>query len=87
MLKIKCSQIFQKFCPFSFTRFCSWEEVFLKISTFLEIIELVSKLQHFSLKEEMLCLEEEYRRKIGGHSEPAPTSTPSTGCLLLLSCG
>jgi hypothetical protein len=22
-----------------------------------------------------------------GHSEPAPTSTPSTGCLLLLSCG
>jgi hypothetical protein len=22
-----------------------------------------------------------------GHSEPAPTSTPSTGCPLLLSCG
>jgi len=22
-----------------------------------------------------------------GHSQPAPTSTPSTGCLLLLSCG
>jgi hypothetical protein len=22
-----------------------------------------------------------------GHSEPAPTSAPSTGCLLLLSCG
>jgi hypothetical protein len=22
-----------------------------------------------------------------GHSEPAPASTPSTGCLLLLSCG
>jgi hypothetical protein len=57
-----------------------------KISTFQELIELVSKLQHFSLKEEMLCLEE-YRRKIEGHSEPAPTSTPSTGCLLLLSCG
>ncbi len=22
-----------------------------------------------------------------GHSEPAPSSAPSTGCLLLLSCG
>jgi hypothetical protein len=22
-----------------------------------------------------------------GHSEPAPTSSPSTGCLLWLSCG
>jgi hypothetical protein len=22
-----------------------------------------------------------------GHSEPAPTNAPSTGCLLLLSCG
>jgi hypothetical protein len=86
MLKTKCFQIFQKFCTFSFARFFSWEKVFLKITTFLEIIELVSKLQHFSLKEEKLCLEE-YRRKIGGHGEPAPTSTPSTGYLLLLSCG